>query len=125
MKGGDYTSTKKEKTYKNLLDFIIQKIDDERKIPGDAPKGNEKKIADYINACNFAIKIFSDGKGKIEVDNPKIPYKYHCVSIDIYDEDFDDDRLHDFADLLDMFDGLSFFGTSSLSIILQMYGLYN
>lgn len=108
-----------------MLDFIIQKIDDERKIPGGAPKGNEKKIADYMNACNLAIKIFSDGKGKVEVDDPKIQYKYHCVSIDIYDEDFDDDRLHDFADLLDMFDGLSFFGTSVLNIILQMYGLYN
>lgn len=88
------------------------------------PKGNEKRISDYINACNLAIKIFSEGKGKVEVEDPNIPFSYHCISIDVGDEDFDNDRLHDFASLLDMFDGMSLFGDKTLNIVLQMYGLY-
>ena len=104
--------------YKSLMDYFITSMEKERILSN--PVMDEKKFIDYLQALKLVTEVFPADKGKIIADNPETPYSSHCISVDIYDTDFEDERLAKFAKILSLMDGMSFFGKNQLNVILQM-----
>lgn len=105
-----------------MVDYIIKQLDSERIIRSPTP--DTYNINRFIEAVNLALIVFPEGKGKVQIEDPKIPYKEHHICIDVYDEDFEDERLENFATLLNKCDSVSFFGTGELRMMLQIQDLY-
>lgn len=108
------------KVYKSILDYYIHHIDEERTIAN--PKANEGKLLEYLSACLLAVELFGHDA---QFDDPKMPYQYHCMSIDIKDTDFDGERFDKFISLLGKSSGLSFFGKKVLNVVLYFENLYS
>lgn len=106
------------KEYKSLMDYFVSKTEEERLL--SKPVIRQDKFDEYLKVLKLVTEVFPEGKGKIIADNPETPYSYHCISVDIYDTDFEDDRLKKFAEMLGLLDGLSFFGMNPLNIVCQM-----
>lgn len=121
-KGGDFIKIV-TKVYHDYLDYALSNADRQR-IINKPYKRNAECVGKYIQACAMAKRIFSPPQGKVTFDDPEMPFYFHHIAINLDDTDFDENRLRDFVNLLNLSDGMSIFGKENLQLILQVHNLY-
>jgi len=78
------------------------------------------KYDSYTQAISKAKRFCSPDVGIVTYDDPEDKFEYHSLTIKLNRDEFEGDEISRLTEIIDMFDGLMFYGSSTGDISIQL-----